>query len=285
MKKVALVTGASTGLGISISIQLAAKGYAVYATMRNLEKKSQLQEAAETAGVSLEIKQLDVQDTASVDRCVSEIVNIEGSIDVLVNNAGSGFIRSTEQATEEDIQWVMDVNFMGVVRCTKAVMPHMRKQRSGHIVNISSVGGLVGQPFNEIYCAAKFAVEGYTESMASYIQPSFNINFTAVEPGGISSNFATNALKHFEGTGGMADDEYRPILETYLGSASRGIEGLYQTSDQVAEVVVKCIESPEPPVRTRTSEWSNTFCELKTQSDPTGKIQQARVIESFLSRG
>ena len=138
MKKVALVTGASTGLGISISIQLAAKGYAVYATMRNLEKKSQLQEAAETAGVSLEIKQLDVQDTASVDRCVSEIVNIEGSIDVLVNNAGSGFIRSTEQATEEDIQWVMDVNFMGVVRCTKAVMPHMRKQRSGHIVNISS---------------------------------------------------------------------------------------------------------------------------------------------------
>lgn len=283
MQKVAIVTGTSTGLGISIALQLAAKGIKVYATMRNLDKQSALQEAAEKANVHIEVRQLDVQDTASIERCVAEIIQREGHIDILVNNAGAGFVRTTEQATEEEIQWVMDVNFMGVVRCTKAVLPHMRQRRSGHIVNISSVGGLVGQPFNEIYCAAKFAVEGYTESLASYVQPSFNIKFTSVEPGGITSEFATNAFKQFNRTGGMKDDEYRPILEKYIGGAAvRRAEGVYQTSDEVAQVVVACIENPEPPVRIRTSEWSNRFCDLKTKGDPTGKLLQESVIKTFL---
>ena len=282
LEKIAIVTGSSTGLGISIAVQLAEKGFKVYATMRNLDKQSALNEEIKNAGVSLEIKQLDVQDVSSIEQCVADIIQEEGRIDVLVNNAGSGFVRTTEQASEEEIQWVMDVNFMGVVRCTKAVIPYMRKEKSGHIVNISSVGGLVGQPFNEIYCAAKFAVEGYTESMASYIQPSFNINFTSVEPGGISTEFANSALKQFQSTGGMKDDEYRPILEKYIGGAQNRSEGVYQTPEQVAEVVVECIENAEPPVRIRTSEWSNTFCELKTSSDPTGKIQQQRDIKTFL---
>ncbi|MDO6692685.1 SDR family oxidoreductase [Aliiglaciecola sp. 3_MG-2023] len=282
MNKIAIITGASTGLGASISILLAEKGYKVYATMRNLEKQSTLIEAAEKAGVSLEVKQLDVQDASSVERCFSYIIEREGRIDILINNAGAGFVRTTEQASESEIQWVMDVNFMGVVRCTKAVMPHMRKQRSGHVINISSVGGLVGQPFNEIYCAAKFAVEGYTESMASYIQPSFNINFTIVEPGGISSEFANSALKQFQSTGGMKDDEYRPILEKYIGGAQSRSDGVYQTSDQVAEVVIECIQNPTPPVRIRTSTWAEEFCSLKTQADPTGKLLQERVIKTLL---
>jgi short-subunit dehydrogenase len=282
MKKIALVTGASTGLGISIAVQLAGKGFKVYATMRNLDKKSSLQESAKNAGVSLEIKQLDVQDASSIEKCVESIIQKEGRIDILVNNAGAGFVRTTEQATEAEIQWVIDVNFMGVVRCTKAVLPYMRKAKSGHVINISSVGGLVGQPFNEIYCAAKFAVEGYTEAMASYIQPSFNINFTAVEPGGISTEFANSALKQFQSTGGMQDDEYRPILEKYIEGAQNRSEGVYQTPEQVAEVVVECIENPEPPIRIRTSKWSNEFCNFKTQADPTGKLLQENLIKTFL---
>jgi NAD(P)-dependent dehydrogenase (short-subunit alcohol dehydrogenase family) len=282
MKKIALVTGTSTGLGISVAIQLAEKGFKVYATMRNLDKRSVIQEAAKNAGVSLEIKRLDVQDTTSIEQCVAEIIQQEGRIDILVNNAGAGFVRTTEQATEEEVQWVMDVNFMGVVRCTKAVIPHMREAKSGHIINISSVGGLVGQPFNEIYCAAKFAVEGYTESMASYIQPSFNINFTVVEPGGISSEFANSALQQFQSTGGMKGDEYQPILEKYIGGAQNRSEGVYQTSVQVAEVVIQCIEDPSPPIRIRTSTWSEKFCSLKTQADPTGKLLQESVIRTFL---
>jgi NAD(P)-dependent dehydrogenase (short-subunit alcohol dehydrogenase family) len=108
---------------------------------------------------------------------------LEGKIDVLINNAGAGFVRTVEQATEEEIRWVTDVNYFGTVRCIKEVIPHMRSARSGHIINISSVGGLVGQPFNELYCASKFAVEGLTEAMATYMEPAFGIKFTVVEPG------------------------------------------------------------------------------------------------------
>ena len=157
MKKVIIVTGTSSGLGLSLAIKLAKEGHCVYATMRHLTKQTTLVDAAKAHAVSLHIKQLDVQDTASVKQCISEIIKEQGRIDCLINNAGMGFIKSTEQATEAEIQQIMDINFMGVVRCIKEVLPHMRKAKHGHIINISSVGGLVGQPLNEIYCASKFA--------------------------------------------------------------------------------------------------------------------------------
>lgn len=285
MNKIVLITGTSTGLGQSLAIQLAQKNHKVYATMRNLDKQEGLLSAAKAAGVTLEVKQLDVQSTESVERCVGEILEQEGRLDVLVNNAGAGFVRTTEQATEDEINWVMDVNFLGVVRCTKAVLPHMRQARKGHIVNITSVGGLVGQPFNEFYCAAKFAVEGYTESQSTYITPHFGVNFTLVEPGGISSEFANSALQQFMSQGGMTDDEYKPLLETYIaGHQARHQSNVVQTPDQVAEVVVNCIENPHPPLRTRTSEWSETFCQTKTQADPDGTKLQQHLVASFFPK-
>ncbi|MEL6126130.1 MAG: SDR family oxidoreductase [Pseudomonadota bacterium] len=285
MSKVILITGTSTGLGTSIAIQAALAGHKVYATMRNLAKRDGLDAAADAAGVSLEVLPLDVQDTASIEAAVAEAHAREGRIDTLINNAGAGFVRSTEQASEADIQWVMDVNFMGVVRCTKAVIGEMRKARSGHIVTISSVGGLVGQPFNEIYCGAKFAVEGYMEAMASYISPNFGINFSVVEPGGIASEFAANVMKQIEQTGGMLDDEYLPILQKYVGGSQTRQAGsdIYQTADEVAEVVMRCVESDAPPIRTRTSKWGEAFCALKTELDPDGKKLQAQVVDQFLS--
>ena len=266
MSKVIIITGTSTGLGISIAVQAAQAGHTVYATMRNVEKRAALDAATAAAGVSLNVIALDVQDGASVDAAVEAVRAKEGRIDVLINNAGVGFVRSTEQATEAEIDWVMDVNFMGVIRCTKAVIPHMRKARAGHIVSITSVGGLVGQPFNEIYCAAKFAVEGYVEGMASYITPSFGINFTCVEPGGISTEFAPSVLKHVTETGGMLEDEY-----------------IYQTADEVAAVVMQSVDAVEPPIRVRTSKWAEEFTALKTGLDPDGKKLQAKVVAQFLS--
>ncbi|MGY8898323.1 MAG: SDR family oxidoreductase [Paraglaciecola sp.] len=282
MQKVILVTGTSSGLGIDIAIQLAAQGHKIFATMRNTDKKTALLEAAEKAQVSLSIKQLDVQNTGSVQRCVEQIIEQEGRIDVLINNAGAGFVRTTEQATEEEIEWVMDVNFKGVVRCIKAVLPHMRQARSGHVINISSVGGLIGQPFNEFYCAAKFAVEGYVESVSTYITANFGINFTNVEPGGIRSEFANNALAQFQGGGGMKEDEYRPILEKYIAGAGSRTEGVYQTSAEVAKVVTDCVNQPHPPIRVRTSPWAEQFCLLKTERDPSGLKQQQQVLKTML---
>ncbi len=282
MSKIVLITGASTGLGFSIAIQAAQGGHRVYATMRDLAKQDALQAAASTAGVALETLALDVQNVASVNAAVATVIEREGRIDVLVNNAGAGYARSTEQASYDDIDWVMDVNFMGVVRATKAVIPHMRAARSGHIINISSIGGLVGQPFNEIYCAAKFAVEGYTEALASYVQPSFGVKFTVVEPGGIRSEFGNSAMKQITSTGGMLEDEYLPILQKYLGGAQARGTSAYQTSDEAAAVVIGCMEAADPPIRIRTSAWAEDLCDLKTRADPDGKKLQKKVVEMFL---
>ena len=282
MAKIVVITGCSAGLGIAIAVQAAQKGHKVYATMRNTSKRAELDKAAAAAEVEVEVLALDVADTASVNNCLEHIFDKEGRIDVLINNAGSGFVRSTEQASEEDIAWIMNVNFMGVVRTTKAVIEHMRVARSGHIINISSVGGLVGQPFNEVYCASKFAVEGYTESLACYVTPSFGINFTTVEPGGIKSEFANAAFAHVESTGGMLQDEYLPILTKYVSGARARGDTAYQTCDEVAEVVIDCMEAAQPPVRTRTSKWSNEFCELKTKADPDGLKLQKQVVDTFL---
>jgi len=283
MPKVILITGTSTGLGVATAVQAAQAGHTVYATMRNTQKRGTLDAAAQVAGVSLNVLQLDVQDTGSVNAAIDTVIAEQGRIDVLINNAGMGYVRSLEQAEETDIQKILDINYTGVTRCIKAVMPHMRKARAGHVINISSVGGLVGQPFNEIYCGAKFAVEGLTEAMASYITPAFGIHFTAVEPGGIASEFANTVLEQVEQTGGMLEDEYLPILQKYIaGSQNRQETGIYQTADEVAAIVMKVMGSEQPPVRTRTSEWSEDFSKLKTGLDPDGLKQQSLVAEQFL---
>lgn len=284
MSKIILVTGTSTGLGISIAVQAAQAGHTVYATMRNLGKRASLDQAAAEAGVTLNVLALDVQDMASIEAAVSQIIADHGRIDVLVNNAGQGFVRTVEQASEADITRVTDINYMGVVRTTKAVIPHMRQARAGHIVNVTSVGGLVGQPFNEIYCAAKFAVEGLTEAMAAYLTPAFGIRFSAVEPGGIQSEFAATVLKQVEETGGMLEDEYLPILQTYIsGAQSRMGADAYQTPDQVAEVIMGVIAAETPPIRVRTSDWAEDLTRFKTAADPDGLKQQEMVVGRFLA--
>ena len=288
--KTILVTGCSSGLGLAIAVKAAQSGFAVYATMRDLNKRAALDTAIQQAGIEMEVRRLDVQDSDTIDTCLQEIIDAHGRIDTLVNNAGAGYVRTTEQSTEEDVAWIMDVNFHGIVRTTKAALPYMRAARTGHIINITSVGGLVGQPFNEFYCAAKFAVEGYTEALSTYITPAFGVNFSCIEPGGITSEFANSALAHFAKTGGMIDDEYRPVLEKYIGEAqarskmAESGEGtpVYQTAEQVADVVMACATSPSPPLRQRTSPWAEEICALKTHADPDGTKLQAQVIERFL---
>ena len=192
-----------------------------------------------------------------------------------------------EQSTQEEIDWVTNVNYTGVVRTTKAVLPFMREARAGHVVNITSIGGLVGQPFNELYCAAKFAVEGFTEALATYVSAPFNINFSMVEPGGIATEFMTNAVSKMSNANGeMVSGEYAPIFEKYLSGAQNrantGEEQLYQTGKEVAEVVLKVVLSENPPLRIRTSKWAENLAHLKTQADPDGTKLVNQVKEYFL---
>ncbi|GAB5524420.1 MAG: SDR family oxidoreductase [Roseivirga sp.] len=286
MEKVVLITGTSTGLGLKAAVLLAKQGHKVYATMRNLNKKDLLLKEAADANVSIELLRLDVQDTASIKDAVASIIEKEDRLDVLINNAGAGFARNTEQTTEEELQWVTDVNYHGVVRCTNAVLPQMRKQKSGHIINVTSVGGLVGQPFNELYCAAKFAVEGYTESLALILPKYFGINITAVEPGGISTEFFNSAAQITFGENGMPDDDYAPIFQAYLSGvqarAAASQETTFQTPEEVAGVILNVMDDTDPPVRIRTSAWAENFCKLKTASDPNGKKLRDQVIAQNL---
>ncbi|MBI0400042.1 SDR family oxidoreductase [Cyclobacterium marinum] len=286
MKRNVIITGTSTGVGFESAILFAKQNYRVYATMRNLKKADALQERITTEGLDIEILELDVTDTQSIKKAVETVVAKDGQIDLLINNAGAGFAKTTEQATEEEIRWVTDVNYLGTVFCTQTVLPYMRQQKSGQIINITSVGGLVGQPFNELYCAAKFAIEGFAEGLATYVSPAFNIKISNVEPGGISTEFMATAIGKTAVDGKFATGEYLPIFEKYMAGnqqrANEGAEQVYQTGLEVAQVILNVAQNENPPLRIRSSQWAEDFCQLKTAADPDGTKLVKNITASFL---
>ncbi|WP_165749636.1 SDR family oxidoreductase [Cellulophaga sp. Z1A5H] len=286
MKKNVLITGTSTGVGLQTALLFARNGYKVYATMRNLSKATELETYIKAESLAIELLPLDVTKNDSITAAVATIISQDGKIDMLINNAGAGFAKTTEEATEDEIDWVTNVNYTGVVLCTKAVLPHMRKQKSGQIINVTSVGGLVGQPFNELYCGAKFAVEGYMEALATYISDPFHIKITCVEPGGITTEFMKSAISKTTIDGQLATGEYAPIFERYMaGIQKRGNESklnLYQTPEEVAKVLLEVASNENPPLRIRTSEWAEEFTALKTNLDSDGAKLLHYVKSSFL---
>ncbi len=190
MPPVALITGTSTGIGLSSAVAAARHGFTVVATLRDPSKDGALRAAAEAAGVTLDIRALDVVDEAAVVACIDAVAADHGSLDVLVNNAGRGFVGTIEQVSMDEMRSVMEVNFFGVVSCTKAAMPHLRAS-CGRVITVTSVGGVVGQPFNEAYCAAKFAVEGFMESLAP-VAATVGVHVAVIEPGPVATEFVNN---------------------------------------------------------------------------------------------
>eukprot|EP00299_Pterocystis_sp_00344_P014962 c7453_g2_i1.p1 GENE.c7453_g2_i1~~c7453_g2_i1.p1 ORF type:complete len:232 (+),score=59.57 c7453_g2_i1:1-696(+) len=194
MSKVVLITGCSSGVGLAAAVLFAKDGYKVFASMRNVSKDGELRAAVAAAGVeaNVEVIELDVVSEESVTFAVTKILTAEGRIDVLVNNAGFSKFGGVEMVSVEGVKDQFETNFYGPIRVMKAVLPQMRKQRSGHVINITSIGGVWGQPLNDVYCASKFALEGFTESMASVYQE-FGVRCCLVEPGAIKSAFIANA--------------------------------------------------------------------------------------------
>src|ERR1041385_4256741 len=165
-QKVAIVTGSSTGIGYETSIALARDGFLTYATMRNLNKAEGMKSAATKENLSLQVKQLDVTDDTSVKNAVEAISSETGGrIDVLVNNAGYGLNGAFEDLAMDEIKSQYETNVFGLIRVTQAVLPIMRRQKSGTIVNISSGAGRFGFPNGSAYVSTKFAVEGLSESI------------------------------------------------------------------------------------------------------------------------
>jgi len=181
-RKVVLVTGASSGFGQAIAAELQSRGHRVFGTSRRPL-------ASAAAGYSLVT--MDVDDEASVAAGVAEVLHQAGRIDALVNNAGFGFAGAIEETSVAEARRQFETNFFGMHRACRAVLPQMREHRSGRIVNMSSLGGLVSVPFQAMYCASKFAVEAYTEALRMEVRP-FGIQVAMVEPGDFATRFTEN---------------------------------------------------------------------------------------------
>lgn len=190
-KKVALVTGASSGIGRATALELMQRGITVYGTARDKEKLQSLEEKG------LCPLSLDVTEDASRVSCVDEILIREGRIDILINNAGYGSYGAIEDVPLEEGRHQMEVNLFGLARMTQLVVPHMRKNHYGKIVNISSMAGKVWTPFGGWYHAAKFAVEGFSDCLRLETAP-FGIDVIIIEPGGIKTDWGLIAANHLK---------------------------------------------------------------------------------------
>lgn len=190
---VILITGSNSGIGMATALHLAGKGHKVYASMRNLDSGGDLRRAADAASVAMELIQLDVTDAASVKRAVAEVLEREGRIDVLVNNAGIAPLGTIEEMDDATVRSVFETNVFGVLRCVRAVLPTMRKHRSGSIVNISSVAGHISTVCSGAYASSKFALEGLSEALAQEVLP-FGIHVSLVKPSFIVTPIFGKAL-------------------------------------------------------------------------------------------
>jgi NAD(P)-dependent dehydrogenase (short-subunit alcohol dehydrogenase family) len=187
--KIVVITGASSGIGLLTAVELARRGHTVVATMRDLSRRTRLDEAAAAAGVAgrLDFRRLDVTEFDSIPTVAAEVVRDHGRIDVLVNNAGFAVAGFAEDLKMEEIRMQFETNFFGHVAMTKAVIPVMRKQGSGHIIMIASIAGRAATPVTGAYCASKFALEGWSESLRIELR-SLGIRVVLVEPGAFQTD-------------------------------------------------------------------------------------------------
>ncbi len=265
-----IVTGASSGIGLETAVGLAREGHRVVATVRDLGRTQPLDDAAAAAGVELDVRRLDVTDEASVAELVDGVAAAYGGLHGLVNNAGAAHLGTVELDTMEAIRAAFEVNFFGVVAMTRAAMPHLRAS-SGVLVTISSVGGIVGQPFNEAYCGAKFAVEGFMEGLAP-VAASVGVRVVVVEPGAVASSFVANAGVDPQAMIAAAGP-YGPAAAGYLARTA-GAFANAQSPVDAAAVIVSAVVDPATPFRVQTSAVAAGFVGVKL-ADLDGSAVQA----------
>jgi len=244
--KVTLVTGSSSGMGFATAIILARAGIHTYASMRHLKKYKTITELASAENLPLQVVQLDVNDKKSVIEAITKIVTEKERIDVLVNNAGYGLFGSLEDVSIEEMKAQFETNFFGVIRVTQLVLPIMRKQKSGTIVNVSSVGGRIGLPVLSAYHSTKFALEGLSESM-SYELESFGIRVVIIEPGVIRTNIMNSSI-----VAKKAQDPKSPyfsLIQKVENNFKLMMENESSPPEEVAKVILGVVTSENPQLR------------------------------------
>lgn len=239
MKKVALITGASSGIGKSVAEYLFDHGYIVYGAARRADKMADLQ----TRGIK--ILTMDVTDENSSRSGVDKIMAAEGRIDVLINNAGFGSYGAIEDVSIEDARYQLEVNVLGAARLIKLVLPAMRAQHAGKIVNISSIGGKLATPFGGWYHASKFALEGLSDSLRNEVRP-FGIDVIVIEPGGIKSEWSGIAQESLLRVSG--NTAYKEIAKP-VADAFNGIDEKVPGPILISKLIYKAITVNKPLAR------------------------------------
>jgi short-subunit dehydrogenase len=239
MKKVVLITGASSGMGKATAILLNAQGYKVYAVARRVGNMKELE--------ALDIKTafMDITDDDSIDAVVTSILHTEGRLDILINNAGFGLYGAFEEVSIQEARRQLDVNLIGLARLTQVVIPVMRNQKSGKIINISSIGGKMVGPFGAWYHVSKFGVEALSDALRLELKP-FGIDVIVIQPGGIQSEWSGIAMNNLKST--AHDNIYESAIMKVLSSNEK-LEKQYSNPAVIARLILKAIQSKRPKTR------------------------------------
>ena len=242
MNKTVLITGSSSGFGKLTAKLFAEKGWNVIASMRSPEKETELNKIE-----NIHVTKLDVTDSSSIKTAVSYIIERFGTIDVLVNNAGYGGHALFEQFSDETIRNMYETNVFGLMNATREVLPHMRKRKSGTIINITSIAGLVAAPIISIYASTKFAVEGFSEALAHELKP-LNIKVKTVAPGSFGTNFTEACDNNFErGNEELKAFSYKTLEHMgRIRKLMRGQDGGDPDPQIVADIIYRCAIEETP---------------------------------------
>lgn len=261
---IALVTGASSGIGLATVVALAADGWRVVATARRPDRAPALNDLIASES-RIQARPLDVTVPESVRDGVQAVLDELGGIDLLVNNAGAGHRGTLEQLSDDELRGSWELNFLGVARVTRAAIPGMRARGSGRIVTVTSSNGVIGMPFSDAYNASKFAVEGLMEGLAPVLA-TFGVFVSVLEPGPVRTAFLRNA----GGRTGTVDpsDPYADLLSRYNATMA-GLLGRGETPEGVGEVIAAIARDPHPHLRYQSSPAATALAGRKL-IDPTG---------------
>jgi NAD(P)-dependent dehydrogenase (short-subunit alcohol dehydrogenase family) len=261
LQKTAVVTGSNSGIGFETSLLLAKNGFRTYATVRNLDKAKAIRDISDKNKLPIHVMELDVDSDKSVEDAIDKIYDESKRIDVVVNNAGYGLAGALEDLSMDEIKAQFETNLFGAIRVMKAVLPIMRKQQGGAIVNISSIGGRFGIPLYSAYHGTKFALEGISESVRLETEP-FGIKVILIEPGAIATNILRNA-KAGQKTA-EPSSPYAPMTK----KLQKVMEHTFDHAtppEEVAKVILKAITSENPDMRYTAGDDARQIMEVRKQ--------------------
>ena len=259
-----VITGCSSGIGLAAAIEFARQGRTVVATVRRVDRSEPLRHALRDAGVSAEIVALDVTDDASVRGALEVVAARVGPVEVIVSNAGVGIDGTTEELTVEDFRRSLDTNLLGSVRLLHAVLPAWRARGAGRFIAVGSTAGVIGTPFNDAYCASKFALEGLLESLSPVVA-AYGIKISVVEPGPVAGQFERRSGPPAGRSGGP----YAAARQRFQTAQDAGY-ATAQSPAEVAEVLCAVAAADQPLFRYQTGEGVARLIGVKLR-DTTGE--------------